>query len=190
MQAAAVAVMRHIAASGKTSKPLACLTHFDAVSGDNLPTFQAKEQHVLASVENILPAIGEELGPFAERALRKRVQVGCFFVGGIQQRLDQTSKRGMRTVAQLTALLDAIAASGKRPEPVKARPAYDRMNLVLAVKEATESFHDAWSARLGKQYRPDIGKSHWATVKALSRRLAEGWADEWANLRPVMLKVA
>jgi len=27
----------------KTSKPLACLTHFDAVSGDNLPTFQAKE---------------------------------------------------------------------------------------------------------------------------------------------------
>ncbi len=185
MQAASVAVMRHIAASGKTSKLLTCFTHFDGVTGDNLPTFQAKEQHVLASVGNVLHTLGEELGPFAERALRKRVQVGCFFVGGIHHRLEQTSKRGMRTVAQLKALLDMIAASVKRPEPVKARPVYDRMNLVLAVKEAAESFHDAWSARLGKTYRPDITKSHWATVKALSRRLAEGWADEWANLRPV-----
>ncbi len=59
------------------------------------------------------------------------------------------------------------------------------MNLVLAVREATESFHDAWRARLGHHERSDIRKSHWATVKALSRRLAEGWADEWADLRPV-----
>jgi energy-coupling factor transporter ATP-binding protein EcfA2 len=185
MQAAAVAVMHHIAASGSTSKLMTCFTHFDAVTGDNLPTFQAKEQHVIASVENVLPTIGQQLGPFAERALRKRVQAGCFFVGGIPQRIDQTKKSGVRTIAQLNALLDAIETSVKRPEPVKARPVYDRMNLVLAVRAATETFHDAWSARLGQGFRPDIPKSHWATVKALSRRLAEGWADEWANLRPV-----
>lgn len=187
VQAAAVAVLHHVAASGSTSKLLTCFTHFDAVTGDNLPTFQAKEQHVIASVENVLPAMREQLGPFAERALRKRLQpgVGCFFVSGIQQRLDPEKKSGQRTIAQLHVLLGAIAASVTRPEPVKARPVYDRMNLVLAVKAATEAFHDAWSARLGQSSHPEITKSHWATVKALSRRLAEGWADEWANLRPV-----
>ncbi len=187
MQAAAVAVMHHIAASGSTSKLSTCFTHFDAVTGDNLPTFQAKEQHVIASVENVLPAIGEQLGPFAERALRKRLQPGsgCFFLSGIHQQMDEAKRSGQRTVAQINALLQAIANSVKRLEPVKARPVYDRMNLVLAVKAATETFHDAWSARLGQAFRPDIPKSHWATVKALTRRLAERWADEWANLRPV-----
>ena len=42
--------------------------------GDNLPTFKAKEDHVLGGAENVLPAIGEQLGPFAERALRKRAR--------------------------------------------------------------------------------------------------------------------
>lgn len=185
MQAAAVAVLRGVVASGKSSKLLVCFTHLDAVKGDNLPTFQAKEQHVLASVENVLSVIGKQLGPFAERALQKRVQHGCFFVGGIHQELDLTSKRGLRTVGQLKRLLDAIATIIKRPVPGKARPVYDQMNLVLAVREATESFHDAWRARLGHHYRSDITKSHWATVKALTRRFAEGWADEWAELRPV-----
>jgi energy-coupling factor transporter ATP-binding protein EcfA2 len=187
VQASAVAVLYHVAASGGTSKLLTCFTHFDAVTGDNLPTFSAKELHVIASVENVLPAIGEQLGPFAERALRKRLQVGsgCFFVSGIHQGIDQSKKSGQRTVAQLSALLQAIAASVERPEPVKARPIYDQMNLVLAVKAATEAFHDAWHARLGQGLRPDIPKSHWATVKALSRRLSEHWADEWADLRPV-----
>lgn len=41
VQAAAVAVLYHVAGSGSTSKLLTCFTHFDAVTGDNLPTFQA-----------------------------------------------------------------------------------------------------------------------------------------------------
>jgi len=185
MQASAVAVLKGVAASGKSSKLLFCFTHFDDVKGDNLPTFRAKEQHVLASAENVLPAIGEELGPFAERALRKRLQLGCFFVGGIHERLDSTSKRGARTVGQLSRMLESIDAIIERPAPARTTAVYDLMNLVLVVREATEAFHDKWRARLGHHYRSDIVKSHWATVKALSRRVAEGWADEWANLRPV-----
>jgi hypothetical protein len=75
MQAAAAAVMSNLASSGKTSKPMTCFTHFDAVGGPNLPTFSAKEQHVKASAENVVTAIGEQLGPVAERALRKRLQL-------------------------------------------------------------------------------------------------------------------
>jgi hypothetical protein len=54
-----------------------------------------KKQHVLASAENVLTAIGEQLGRFAERALRQSLQRGCFFVGGIDEKLDR-SKGGLR----------------------------------------------------------------------------------------------
>lgn len=143
MQAAPVAVMRNVVSSGKSGKLLICFTHFDMVTGDNVKGFQAKEQPVLASAENALTAIGCELGPFAERALRKRLEGGCFFVGSIDEALDGTVKRGKRTVGQLAGLLEAIDRIVEKPAPVAARPTYDRMNLVLAVKKATENFQDA-----------------------------------------------
>ena len=58
------------------------------------------------------------------------------------------------------------------------------MNLVLAVKKAAESFHSAWEARLGRGYRAGISKEHWTRVKALSRRFAEQWADQYASGEP------
>ena len=59
------------------------------------------------------------------------------------------------------------------------------MNLVLAIKNATEKFHEDWAVRLGLQSRPGMSKEHWTRVKALSRRLALGWADEYDTLKPV-----
>jgi len=64
-----------------------------------------------------------------------------------------------------------------------AKPVYDRMNLVLAVKNAAEIYHDEWWARLGLS---GSHKEHWTRIKALSRRLATpGMADEYAELKPV-----
>jgi hypothetical protein len=182
MQAAPVAAMQAIVSSGNVAKLLVCFTHFDAVQGDNLPSASAKEEHVLASAENVLTGIGEELGAFAERALRRRLQEGRFFVGGIQERLKPSKKR---TISQLSSLLVAIDTIGEQPAMVEARPVYDRMNLVLAVRAATENFHDAWLPRLGLTVKAGVQKEHWARVKALTRRLASHWQDEYANLRPV-----
>jgi hypothetical protein len=64
-------------------------------------------------------------------------------------------------------------------------PWYDRVNLVLAVKDAAEKFQEDWLVRLGYRVRPGSSKEHWTRVKALTRRLAEGWADEYDTLRPV-----
>jgi hypothetical protein len=80
------------------------------------------------------------------------------------------------------------ALHGREPrllEASKAKPYYDRMNLVLAVKAAAESFQDAWFPRLGLQHKPGVGKEHWTRVKALSRRLATGMADHYDSLQPV-----
>ena len=73
----------------------------------------------------------------------------------------------------------------ERPEVAEARPVYDRMNLVLAIRAAAEAFHEAWRTRLGLKSKPGFAKEHWTRVKALSRRLATGWADEYDTLRPI-----
>lgn len=185
MQAAPVAAMKALVTSGNAAKLIFCFTHFDLVKGDNLPTFADREEHVRASGENVLKAIGEDLGPFAERIVRQRLERGCFFVGGIDSALDRDKKAGRRSVEQLTSLLRAIDEVTGRPEPTEIRAVYDRANLVLAVREAAHSFHELWSARLGLEFNSQVPKEHWTRIKALSRRFAEGWDDEYDRLKPV-----
>lgn len=185
MQAAPVAAMKAVVTSGNGDKLLIGFTHFDMVKGDNLPTFSDREAHVKASVENVLKAIGEDLGPFAERQLRKRLDVGCYFLGGIDDALDPTKKAARRTIHQLESLLDAIDHITERPDDTGTRPVYDRVNLVLAVREAVTSFHREWRGLLGLEYTPGYPKEHWTRIKALSRRFAEGFADEYDTLKPV-----
>jgi hypothetical protein len=186
MQAAPVAAMKEMITSGGAAKLLLVFTHFDEVKGDNLPNATAREQHVLASAENVLASIGEELGPFAERALRGRLKDACFFIGGIDKSLEAPTKMQKRTIGQLQALLVAIERIVERPAPVQSKPTYDRMNLVLAVKSAAEGFHDAWWPRLGLGFKTGAAKEHWRRIWALSRRLSTpGWIDEYDNLKPV-----
>lgn len=185
MQAAPLAAMREVVATGNARKLIIAFTHFDEVKGDNLPNASAKAQHVLASAENVFASFGEELGPYAERALRKRLDGARFFLADLQEPLNGATASGRRTIAQLQKLLAAIDSVIERPEPASARPVYDRMNLVLAVRSAADSFHETWRPRLGLQHRPGFAKEHWTRVKALSRRLAAGWADEYDTLRPI-----
>jgi hypothetical protein len=185
MQAAPVAAMKAVVTSGNGDKLLIAFTHFDMVKGDNLPTFSDREVHVKASVENVLKAIGEDLGPFAERQLRKRLELGCFFLGGIDLPLDSGKKAPRRTIHQLDALLNAIDHIVDRPDQTGTRPVYDRLNLVLAVREAATSFHTEWRGLLGLEHTPSYPKEHWTRIKALSRRFAEGMADEYDTLKPV-----
>ena len=185
MQAAPVAALRSLIRTGNIKKLLMCFTHFDEVKGDNLPTVSAKRDHILASAENVMTRLGEDLGPNAERALRARLAEQCFFLGGIDKILDEKKKRGKRSIEQIKALLTAVDQIIKRPEPVAARPVYDRMNLALAIREAADQFHQAWLPRLGLKYKSGTNKEHWTRVKALSRRLANGWSDQYDNLMPV-----
>lgn len=185
MQAAPVAVMREVISTGNARKLIVAFTHFDEVRGDNLPNAGAKARHVLASAENVLAAFGEELGPFAERALRQRLDSARFFLAGIDEKLSAESKAGRDTLKQFNALLRTIEEVIDRPAPSEGRPVYDRMNLVLAIKSAAESYLGDWFPRLGLTHRSAIPKEHWTRVRALSRRLAGGWSDEYDTLRPV-----
>lgn len=183
MQGAPLAAMREVVTTGNARKLIMAFTHFDAVKGDDLPNASAKVQRVRASAENVLAALGKELVPYAERALRQRLDCACFFLADLHEPLSEATSSGKRTISQLRKLLHAVDAVIGRPQPAQASPVYDRMNLVLAIRSAADAFHKTWRPRLGLE--DCFAKEHWTRVKALSRRLATGWADEYDTLRPV-----
>lgn len=185
MQAAPLAAMREVVTTGNARKLILAFTHFDEVKGDNLRTASAKVQHVLASAENVLASFGEELGPYAERALRQRLDRARFFLADLHEPLAQDTAAGKRTLSQLQKLLDAIDNVIELPSPGEAHPVYDRTNLVLAIRSAADAFHETWRPRLGLERKPGYAKEHWTRIKALSRRLATGMADEYDTLKPI-----
>ena len=81
-----------------------------------------------------------------------------------------------RSISQFGKLLQLIEEVVERPKQAEAKPRYDVIDIVLAVKSAAEHFHDAWFTRLGLEHSAGWGKEHWTRVKALSRRLATGRA--------------
>src|SRR4029453_1718003 len=116
-----------------TTPPSRCrrpviFTHFDQVKGNNLPGFSDREQHVLASVENVLKSIGDELGPAAECVLRRRIDQARFFVGGIQDPLDAKKKAGSRLIHQFDGALNLLADPQTARDAGPSRPVFNRMN--------------------------------------------------------------
>lgn len=185
MQAAPQAVMRALISSGNVAKLAFCFTHFDAVRGDNIPTVGARRNHILASMDSVLPGIGEDLGPYAEAALRRRRDCACFFAGGLQKALNPERSADRRTIDELKTLLMLIESSVPTQVEGTGKPFYDRMKLGVAISAAAVSFQDSWRARLGLTTKPNVIKEHWTKIKALARRLAFGWDDQYGDLTPV-----
>ena len=185
MQAAPLAAMRELVATGSGRKLILAFTHFDEVKGDNLPSTSEKAQHVLDSAENVLASFGEDLGSYAERILRKRLEAARFFLENLQEPLSKDTGAGRRTIRQLLKLLAAIDQVVEKPPPTEACPVYDRMNLVLAIRSAAGAFQEEWRPLLGLESKPGFVKEHWTRVKALNRRLATMGKDEYDTLRPV-----
>lgn len=183
MQAAPAAVLRALARAGHAAKLRLTFTHFDGVTGDNLPTDSDRARHVLQACNGVLTRIGEDLGPFAERPLRYRVKNGSYFLADIQKKYRQDDPS--LAVRQLRKLLQDLEQSGERSTLAETRPVYDKANLVVAIRDAAEEFTEHWAAVLGLATSVDITKEHWGRIKALSRRLAFRIDDEYLHLRPV-----
>jgi energy-coupling factor transporter ATP-binding protein EcfA2 len=182
MQAASQAVLRSAAAGGHDAKLAIAFTHFDEVKGDNLPDGGAKRDHVLSSLDNGLNAIEIAISGGSGRKVSRNLRDRVFFLSNIQEVL---SERARGTKRELLKLVKVFKASVMPTVTGAVVPIYDVANLVLSIRLATEQFHDHWNARLGLDYKPEIAKEHWARIKALSRRYAFQWEDEYDSLRPV-----
>ena len=184
MQAAPHAAMREIVATGNGRKLIFVFTHFDGIQGDNFANADEKFSHVRASVENVLSSF-KDLGPYAERILRERLDTTCFFLANLQERHLESASAGRGTIRQIQKLLNSIDQATDRPEISQAHPVYDIKELNVSILSAAGAFHEIWKILLGLENKPGFTKEHWTRIKALSRRLAVLGVDEYDSLRPV-----
>jgi hypothetical protein len=187
MLAAPGAALRSIAANGQQSKLLFAFTHFDHVRGDNLRTRADKEQHVLASLDNTVVALGKDLGRSTENALKRIAPERSFFLANLQEQITDPAPNALakHTLTGLRKMLTVIDQLSTPPPPPQVTPVYDDANLILCVQRAVTEFREPWRARLGLTYHTEVRPEHWTRVKALTRRLGELGQDEYDTLRPV-----
>ncbi|MEQ1619509.1 MAG: hypothetical protein ABL883_14335, partial [Terricaulis sp.] len=187
IQAAPLSVLRAVAASGHQRKLAIAFTHFDLVTGANLPNFTQRRAHVMASVINGLTSLRDVLGAPIVRAIERSIEERCFMLGALDGSSDELP-RGV--VAQLKAILAFCSAAISDAPQVAATPIYNPDGLVLAIQAATSSFRRPWAARLGLEFHENTQKEHWGRIKALNRRIAGELAIEFDTLKPVADLVA
>lgn len=187
MQTAPLELLRAIGNSGHADKLAVAFTHFDLVKGRNFGNFQQKRGHVMNAVRDAIGTLKQSVGAPVAAMLEKQIEAHAFLLGGLDREIEKIP-RGFRD--QMRDLLTVMQEASVPMEPVEAAPIYSVEGLEIAIRDAVEGFQEPWKARLGLKYHDGIGKEHWTRVKALTRRLANAWANEYDTLRPVADLVA
>ncbi len=182
MQAAPVAAIRQIAAAGHGNKLIVCFSHFELVQGPNLPTHDARRYHVIASVDQVLSAVGSELGYPTERLLRQRLDTNLYLTSRLNEVV--TDQSDPDTYAELRWLLGQLRVEAQPLDLGASLPCYGLGKLHLAVEDAVAAYLRYWELRLGVDNDPAIRPAHWSKVRALCVRYARRANDEYESMRP------
>lgn len=169
--------------AGYTRKLAVVFTHMDSMKGDNLKG-REKLEHVFGGLRNVAEnQLAKNVSSDAARHLLKHLETATFYVGKIDEFDPKPAKPELNKLLQL--LVDAQPSVF---EPV-AFPKYSMDNLILAIQDAARDFRQQWQGLLGLAAHPLFRPRPWQTVKALTRRYAEGWNDGFV-LQPTANLVA
>ena len=182
MQAAPLALLRSVGTRGHTDKLAVAFTHFDRVKGDNLRSFASMKDHVMGSVRNAVISLRESAGESVVRMLEEQIDSRTRFLGCLDQNTNSIPPIIQDQMADLLKLMQGAVVS---PEPVGVVPKYSVPELEMALRDAIDVFMGQWKGILGRGYFPGFQKEHWTRIKALSRRFAQAWDNEYHSLRPV-----
>ena len=182
LQAAALELLRSVGSSGHGHKLAIAFTHFDQVKGDNLGSYAKRRSHVRASIGNAIGSLRESLGAPVAEILEKRMESGDFYLGDLDRPIGKIRPGFVKTMREL---MERMRRSADPVEVPDLAPSYNIVRLELALRDAADGFKNPWLARLGLNYHDGIRKEHWGRVKALCRRIANRWDNEYDGLRPV-----
>lgn len=169
--------------TGHARKLAVVFTHMDAVQGDNLKG-QAKYDHVFGGLRNVIEnQLAKNISNEAARDLLNHLSAKTFYVGRIDKLDPKPAKPELNKL-----LMHLTAAQPPVFKPV-AFPEYSYDNLVLAIQEAARDFRQQWQGTLGLAPHSEFKPKPWQTIKALSRRYAEGWGHGFV-LQPTSNLVA
>ena len=181
MQAAPLELLRSAGTSGHGRKVAVAFTHFDQVKGDNLRTDEQKVSHVRASIGNAVLSLRDTLGAPVAGVLERQLEGGNFYLGGLDRPTDRIP-RGF--VDQLRGLLDRMKAAAEPMEPVASCAYIQHLSIGTRPAGCHGRVQKSLEGQTGLELlrRP---REHWARVKALCRRIANWWDNEYNGLRPV-----
>jgi hypothetical protein len=166
---AAGKALESIANSGLTRKLAMVFTHMDMASASGLKGQRLHDQ-VFSGLRNVVDnQVAKSLPHESARFLVDRLQDHTYYLG----RLDKFGARGAEP--ELNRLLNQLMTA--QPPVVRpvAMPEYNMAFLMMAIQEAAREFRAQWKEILEQR--------SWQTLKALSRRYAENWGEDF-ELRP------
>jgi hypothetical protein len=138
---------------------------------------QAKRDYTFGGVRNVMDnQIAKSLAPDVARFMLAHLERNTFYLGSLQD-ADPTAAK-----SELSALLKRLTTVVP-PPPSRAFPEYSYDLLVLAFQKGVEGFRVPWRAYLGLVRHSDVRPLPWQSVKAVSRRYAEGFDDGY-DIRP------
>jgi hypothetical protein len=167
-----------LVSAGQTKKTIIVFTHMDFVHGPNLRSRRAKEEHTFNNLRNIVEnQLAKSLPSEVIRFVTDHLERNVFYLGKINE---ATPLPAYPELLRLTSRLESAAPTPRR---VIGFPHYNTDNLVLKIREAAETFRLPWRARLGLDLHPHEAPYAWQSIKAMTRRYAEGFDDGYP-LRP------
>ena len=169
-----------IASCGQTQKLCVAFTHMDNVKGDNLKNLASKKEHIFNGVKNVLGnTVSKNIGHEAANAMREHLEENTFYLGF----LDRKEGKG-----DLPELYKKLGIPIPKKIEKRLHNALNINGLELAIQAATQEFRYKWRTYLGIYGLPratELHSLHWATIKALTRRYAEGWGLNGLDYSPI-----
>ncbi len=182
-------VFEAVASSGYTSKFGIVFTHMDTVTGDNLTTAASKRAHVFGGVRNILDnQVARSVSRDAAWQLAAHLEHNTFYFAYLDPKRYPAADRASidkfesRLGGELWQLCEQMVARSHPQVLQPSLPVYSFEALGLAVQEVSVRFLEIYDARLGYRRSETVNTAPWQSIKAMSRRYAEGWFDGfWLN---------
>lgn len=166
-----------LVSAGQTKKTVVAFTHMDEVHGPNLRG-RAKNEHAFSNLRNIVEnQLAKSLPSEVVRFVTDHLEQNVFYLGKLN---DSTP---VPAYPELRRLLMRLEQRAPKPKRAVAFPRYNTDHLVLSIREAAEAFRLPWRARLGLESHPNESSYAWQSIKAMTRRYAEGFDDGYP-LRP------
>ena len=168
-----------IGGAGQTMKTMLVFSRMDAVKGDNIQGWQAKRDYTFDGVRNVAEnQIAKLMTPDVARFMLTHFEHNSFYLGSLQKADPKAA------VPELNDLFNRLTSIVAPSAPARAFPEYTDDLLFRALHGGVESFRVQWRGQLGLERRSEFRPLPWQSVKAVSRRYAEGFDDGY-HIRPV-----
>jgi hypothetical protein len=185
-------VLEAIAGAGYTANLTVALTHMDLVVGDDIPSQEDREGKAFSGLRSLVEnEVSRNVSRDAAKQLAGHLERSTFYLAYLDpKKYPESWEAEDKTAfdeslgADLWAITEHLV---ERANPQQLRPSvpqYSFESLGLAVREASVAFQEVWEARLGYKRIEGISPAAWQSIKAMSRRHAEGWFDGYW-LRPI-----